>query len=96
MGHISGNFNTITKKKPKNWIEKGYKIMIPFKFKWRHKIGNVVCDCKECLECYKPYYGFDIYHSKDCAIMILLDKRPQIQNLRQYQYIDLSLIASIE
>ncbi len=94
--HISGNFNPITKRKPKNWIQTGYKIIIPFPFKWREKIGNVECDCKECEEHYAPYCGVEWYHMKDCALIKLLDKRPQILNLWQYCGRDMNCIASTD
>lgn len=94
--HISGNFNKLSKRKPKNWIETGYKIIVPFRFKWREKIGKVECDCKNCEEHYAPYYGVDWYHSKDCVLMKHIDKRPQILNLNQYAGRDMSLIASTD
>jgi len=92
--HISGNFNKITNRKPKNWIEIGYKIVVPYMFKWRHKIGKVECDCKECEENYMPYYGCTWHHSKDCSFMKYIDRRPQILNLWQYWERDMSIIAS--
>jgi len=83
---IIGNFAKITKKKPKNWFDKDYKIMVSWdefskgKFE-RPKLGKVVCDCKEVLECYQPYYGFNWYHSDECAVMKNYRKYPQMQNL---------------
>ena len=94
--HISGNFNKLSKRKPKNWIDNGYKIIVPFDFKWRHKIGKVECDCKVCEEHYQPWYGVSWFHSKDCALMKYIDSRPQICNLMQYYGQDLSLIAQTE
>lgn len=94
--HVVGNFNKITKRKPKNWTETGYKIIVPFKFKWRHKIGKVECDCKVCEEHYAPYYGFDWYHSKECALIKHIEKRPQILNLNQYSEWDYQKIASTD
>lgn len=94
--HISGNFASITKRKARNWIEKGYKILVPFKFKWRHKIGKVECDCKVCEEHYQPWYGISWFHAKDCALMQYIDKHPQICNLNQYYGQDLSLIAQTD
>jgi hypothetical protein len=94
--HISGNFNRLSKRKPKNWIDVGYKIIVPYKFKWRAKIGSIECDCKMCEEHYAPYYGTDWYHSKDCALMKYIDKRPQVLNLWQYANRDMSLIVSTE
>lgn len=94
--HISGNFNPITKSKPKNWIETGYKIIIPFSFKWRHKIGKVNCDCTECEEHFQPYYGFTWYHSKECSLMKHIEKYPQIGSLPQFCGQDLSMIAQTE
>ena len=92
---VMGNFNKLSKRKPKNWLHTGYKIIVPYKFEWRDKIGKVECDCKECEEHYMPYYGIDWYHSKDCALMKLIEKRPQILNLWQYQR-DVRRIASTE
>lgn len=94
--HISGNFNPITKRKPKNWIERGYKIMVSYKFPWRTRIGGVECDCKECEEHFAPYYGFDWYHSKNCALMKYLDRHPQVLNLWQYAGSDMRCIASTD
>lgn len=96
MIHINGNFCKVTKRKPKNWINKGYKIVVPYRFKWRHKIGKVECDCKVCEEHYRPWYGFSWFHSKDCALMKYIGLHPQINNLRQYHDIDLSLIAETD
>lgn len=94
--HISGNFNKLTKRKPKNWIENGYKIIVPFKFEWRHKIGKVECDCVECEEHFEPWYGISWYHSKECALIKYINSRPQICNLNQYYGRDLSLIAQTD
>lgn len=94
--HIIGNFNPLTKKRPRGWINKGYKIIVPFDFKWRHKIGKVECDCKVCEEHYQPWYGVSWFHSKDCSLMKYIDSRPQICNLMQYYGKDLSLIAQTE
>jgi hypothetical protein len=38
-------------------------------FKWRAKLGKVECTCTEYVEAYQPYYGFNCYHSNECAIM---------------------------
>jgi hypothetical protein len=94
--HTSGNFNKLTNRKPKNWIYKGYKIIIAFPFKWRHKIGKVECDCKFCEEHYQPYKGVSWFHSQDCSLMKYINSRPQICNLNQYYGKDLSLISQTE
>lgn len=93
---VMGNFAKLSRKKPKNWFEAGYKIIVPFKFKWRHKIGKVECDCKECEEHFMPYLGLEWYHSPDCALMKLLDKKPQIQNLWQYAGRNMRMIAQTD
>jgi len=93
---LCGNFNKLSRKKPKNWIDRGYKIIVPYKFKWRAKIGKVRCTCKEVEEHYQPYYGVNWYHTKDCAMMQYIQKKPQILNLWQFSEIDLTLIASTE
>ncbi len=90
--HLSGNFAPLTTRRPKNWVHKGYKITVPFTFKWRHKIGKVECNCTTCQEHYQPWYGTSWYHSADCALMKHLEKRPQIQNLSQYYGRDMNLI----
>lgn len=93
VANIFWKMNNIQKKikrKPKNWI------VVPFTFKWRHKIGKVECDCKFCEEHYQPWYGVSWFHSKDCALMKYIDSRPQICNLNQYYGQDLSLIAQTE
>lgn len=94
--HLNGNFCSVTKRKPRNWIDKGYKMIVPYKFKWRHKIGNVECDCKVCEEHFQPWYGITWFHSKECALMKHIDKHPQILNLNQYYGRDLSIIDYIE
>lgn len=94
--HISGNFNKITKRKPKNWIETGYKIVVPYQFKWREKIGKVTCDCTTCEEHYLPWYGTSWYHNDDCALMKYIDSRPQILNLNQYYGKDFRMIGCTE
>ncbi len=83
-----GNYAKIRKGRPKN-IDKEYKAIVPFDFKWRATLGRAECDCVECLETYMPYYGYNWYHSDDCAIMKHFRKYPQMQNLG----IDPSLIA---
>lgn len=94
--HISGNFCKVTKRKPKNWIDNGYKIIVPFDFKWRVKIGKTECTCTHCEEHYQPYYGISWFHSKDCEIMKLIEKRPQILNLIQYYGRDMWMIAQTD
>lgn len=91
--HIIGNFNKLTKKKPRGWRNQGYKITIPYKFKWRHKIGKIKCDCKLCEEHYKPWYGWRFYHNKGCAYVEVFNKRPQLLNLLQYSGREINLIA---
>lgn len=61
----------------------GYEMTVPFKFKWRKNIGKVVCDCKEVVENYAPFYGFTWYHSNDCALMKYISSRPSLKNLWQ-------------
>jgi hypothetical protein len=94
--HVLGNFNKLTKRRPKGWMQNGYKIIVPYKFKWREKIGSVECDCKECEEHFAPYYGVEWYHVKECALMKYIDKKPQILNLWQYAGKDMRLIAFVE
>lgn len=91
--HISGNFVKPTIRRPKNWIHRKYKITVPYDFKWREKIGKIKCDCKVCEEHYAPYYGFTWFHSKECALMKYINKRPQILNLIQYYGRDMSVIT---
>lgn len=83
FGNVSilGNFAKIRKGRPKNHnYLKEYKALVPYEFNWRVKLGKVECDCKEVLECYMPYYGYNIYHSDDCAIMKHYRKYPQMTN----------------
>lgn len=84
---ICGGYPKLTKKKPKNWIETGYQILTPYKWKWRTKIGKVKCTCKEVKEIYKPYYGYTWEHTEECALMIQIKKRPQLLNLPAYYYL---------
>lgn len=94
--HIIGNFNKLNRKKPRGWFEHGYKIIVPFDFKWREKIGKVECTCTECEEHFMPWYGTSWYHSQECALMKYIESRPQILNLWQFQDRDMRLIASTE
>ena len=77
---ILGNFAKVRRGRPKN-TDRDYKAIVPYNFKWRVKLGKVECDCVECLETYMPYYGWNWYHSEDCAIMKHYRKYPQMQNL---------------
>lgn len=92
-GAICGNFAKLTKRKPKNWYETGYKIIVPFTFKWRHKIGNVKCTCKNMEEHYQPYYGWSWFHEEGCAYVEVFKKRPQLCNLNPFYGKDIDLIA---
>jgi hypothetical protein len=83
---IHGNFAKITKRKPKD-IDKDYKTMRPYFFKWREKIGKIECDCTEVLETYMPYYGCTWYHSDDCALMKQMKAKPHLWNLWRYQHL---------
>ena len=94
--HVIGNFNKLLRKKPKGWIENGYKIIVPFDFKWRERIGKVECDCKEVEEHFMPWYGTSWYHSPECAILKHLEAHPGIANLVQYYDYDFRLIATTE
>lgn len=94
--HLNGNFAKVTKRRPKNWIDKDYKILVPYKFKWRDKIGNVECDCKECYELYRPWYGWTWTHHESCALMKHLSRHPNISNLIQYYGKDLSIITQTD
>ena len=94
--HLIGNFNKVTKRKPKNWINNGYKIIVPYDFKWRHKVGKVECTCVTCEEHYQPWYGTSWHHSKDCAMIKHIEKNKGIFNLKQYYDWDYKLIAQTE
>lgn len=91
-----GNFAKIRKKRPTGpgRFDKEYKAMTPYTMKWREKIGKVECDCVQMLETYMPWYGFSWFHSDECALMLLLKKRPQLNNLPCYQ--SLPLLAHSE
>ena len=84
---ICGNFNPITKQKPENWHETGYKMMVDYPFPDREKIGKIECDCKQVLECFQAWYGYNWYHSDDCALIKAIEKRPQLINLWCYQHL---------
>lgn len=77
---ICGNFNSYTKRRPKNWGHTGYKMIVPFKFKWRATLGRAVCNCKTVKEHYQPWYGYTWYHSDECATIKHLNKYPQMEN----------------
>ena len=83
---ICGNFVKPTKKRPKNWIERGYRgVLVPFKFQWREKIGKVKCDCRVVKESYQPWYGYTWYHSDECALIKQIAAKPSLMNLWCYQ-----------
>ena len=84
---ICGNFSKLSTKKPKNWWNKDWKILRPYFFKWREKIGKVECDCKEVEEHYQPYYGSTFFHSEECALIKQLEEKPQLKNLWAYQHL---------
>lgn len=80
---ILGNFTKARRYKngrPRNWIDRDYKAIVPFDFKWRTKLGKVECDCVEVIEAYM-WYGWNYYHSNECAIMKHYRKYPQMANL---------------
>jgi hypothetical protein len=80
---LFGNFTTARRYKngkPKNWMDRDYKAIVPYDFTWRTKLGKVECDCKEIIEAYQPFYGFTWFHSEDCACMKHLRRYPQMQN----------------
>lgn len=79
-GSMCGNYAGYTKRRPKDWIERGYKMIVPYRLKWRAKLGKVACDCVVMKEHYQPYYGMTLYHSDECAIAKHLKKYPQMQN----------------
>lgn len=94
--HLNYNRAKLTKRKPKDWIQNGYKIVVPYEFKWREKIGPAQCDCKHCEENFQPYYGVTWYHRKDCALMKYINLHPQVLNLWQYSERDMTVIATTD
>lgn len=81
---ICGNFSTAKRYKngkPHDWIERDWKAIIPYPFKWRTKLGKVKCSCVEVVESYQPWYGSSWYHEDKCAIMQHVKKFPQMKNL---------------
>jgi hypothetical protein len=81
---IHGNFATAKRYKngrPRNWIDRDWKAIVPYPFKWRDKLGKVNCDCVEVVEAYQPYYGTSWYHSDECSMMRHIKKYPQIHNI---------------
>ena len=70
--------------KPKNWMDRDWKAIIPYPFEWRAKLGKVECNCKEVIEAYQPYYGSTFSHSDDCAVMVHFRKHPQMQNIGDF------------
>ena len=80
MSAICGGRETVTKEKPKDWINTGYTVVVPYKFNWRDKVGKIKCDCQEMLENYQPWYGFTYYHQDECAMLKHFDKYPGMAN----------------
>jgi hypothetical protein len=81
---ICGNFNKLVEERPKDWIDTGYKILRDYPFNWREKIGGIECTCEQVEEHYQPYYGFNFFHIGRCALIKLIEKRPQLKNLPCY------------
>lgn len=80
---IIGNFTKARRYKngrPRDWIDRDYKAIVPYPFKWRAKLGKIECDCIECVEAYQPWYGSSWYHSDECSIMKHYRKYPQMSN----------------
>jgi len=86
---ILGNFAPLTRGVPENhdFVEDEYKAVVPFKFKWRDRVGKVECTCTEVIESYMPYYGFHWQHTDGCALMRLVKEKPQLLNLHCYQHL---------
>lgn len=95
-GHLNFDRQTLTKRKPKNWIFEGYKIITPFKFKWRHKVGKTECDCTQCIEHFRPWYGVTWFHMKGCAYVKRFEDRPSLLNLNPFAAQDVKVIAKSE
>lgn len=91
MSAICGGRHQITKRKPKNWFDNGYCMIVPYRFKNRITLGKATCDCKEIIEDFQPWYGYTWSHNKDCAIEKHIKKYPGIQNF--FSDTDLSIIA---
>ena len=84
---IHGNFERPRRYKngkPKNWIDRDWKAIIPYPFKWRVRWCGVECDCKEVIESYQPYYGSNWSHMDDCAIMKHHKAHPGYSNVAGY------------
>lgn len=93
---ISGNFAGLTVRRPRNWIGKDYKILVPYKFKFRDAIGSTTCNCTYCEEHHSPYYGMKWYHMPDCAYVKRFEQNPRLHNLSQFYCKDIRLIATTE
>ena len=87
-GAICGGREPLTKTKPKDWVNTGYTIQVPYFFKWRIKIGKLTCDCKKVLKNYQPWYGFTFYHSDNCVLMRHLKSKPWLENLPCYSNLE--------
>jgi len=91
MISICGGAPLLTEKRPENWLDIGYRIFVPFTFKWREKIGKFECNCKVVEEWYQPWYGFTWFHEKDCALM----KQVRFNETR-FGWKDVGIIAQSE
>ena len=79
----------LTKRRPNNWIDRSYKIMVPFAFTWRVTIGKTTCTCTQVHEHYQPWYGFTWYHSDDCALIRAVKERPGLLNLPAFENVEI-------
>lgn len=86
-GAICGGRPALTTEKPKDWIDRGYNIVIPYPFgDYRETLGKVTCDCTQLYESFQPWYGTDYWHMDDCAIGKHLKRFPGIANLVDYHF----------
>lgn len=62
----------------------GYRLLVPYPFDWRGRLGKAVCDCTQVVEQYRPWIGLDWSHAPECAIEKHVQRYPGIQNFVEY------------
>lgn len=81
MSHLHICFGPpLTDEKPENWMDVGYRILVPYPFDWREKLGKATCDCTMVFETDRPWLGRHWTHHPDCAIEEHLRRYPGIYN----------------
>ncbi|KKC33304.1 hypothetical protein WH91_09775 [Devosia psychrophila] len=78
--YLCGNFRPYAVGRPKNWIDMGYKMIVPFKFQSRDKLRKATYTCTEVKEYYQPCYVTHGITVMSARFAKHLERHPDIQN----------------